>query len=65
MAKILIFFISISLYIPDIAGAHCDTLAGPVVADAKKALEKSDVTPVLKWIKKEYKGEVKETFKEH
>lgn len=62
MARILIFFISIALYIPGIVSAHCDTLAGPVVADAKKALEKSDVTPVLKWIKKEYEEEVKEAF---
>jgi hypothetical protein len=33
------------------ANAHCDTLDGPVVQSAKAALEKSDVTPVLKWVK--------------
>ena len=27
------------------ARAHCDTADGPVVADAKVALEKGDVTP--------------------
>lgn len=31
--------------------AHCDTLSGPVVTDAKAALEKEDLTPVLKWVK--------------
>jgi len=30
--------------------AHCDTLNGPVVADARKALALGDVTPMLKWV---------------
>jgi hypothetical protein len=30
--------------------AHCDTLDGPVVTDARAALEQGDVTPVLKWV---------------
>jgi len=30
--------------------AHCDTLDGPVVADARKALVSGDVTPLLKWV---------------
>lgn len=51
------------LFIPKIAGAHCDTLEGPVVKAAKVALEKGDITPVLKWVKKEYEGEVREAFK--
>ena len=50
------------VFIPSIIGAHCDTLAGPVVIDAKKALGESDVTPVLKWVKKEREGEIKEAF---
>ena len=33
------------------AAAHCDTLDGPVIQDARKALESKDVTPVLKWVK--------------
>ena len=37
--------------------AHCDTLDGPVILDARKALETKDVTPVLKWVKrKDEKG---------
>jgi hypothetical protein len=35
------------------ASAHCDTYAGPVVTEAKAALEKGDVTPLLKWVKKD------------
>jgi len=33
------------------ASAHCDTLDGPVVKDARLALEKKDITPILKWIR--------------
>lgn len=30
--------------------AHCDSMDGPVVADAQRALAEKTVTPVLKWI---------------
>jgi len=63
IALMFIICIVAALSVPGIAGAHCDTLAGPVVMDAKKALEKGDVTPVLKWVKKEHEGEIKEAFK--
>jgi hypothetical protein len=48
---------------PATAQAHCDTLNGPVVAAAKEALAKGDITPVLKWIKPESEAEVREAFK--
>jgi hypothetical protein len=47
---------------PDLVNAHCDTLSGPVVLTAKAALEKGDVTPVLKWVKKEDEKEIREAF---
>lgn len=43
--------------------AHCDTLDGPVVKTARTALEKGDVTPILKWVKKENETEIKDLFK--
>jgi hypothetical protein len=42
--------------------AHCDTLDGPVVADAKLALEKGNVAIVLKWVKAENEEEIKTVF---
>jgi len=42
--------------------AHCDTMDGPVVADAKKALENKNVTLILKWVTKENEQEVKDAF---
>ena len=50
------------LMAPQTALAHCDTLDGPVVADARIALAKGDVTPVLKWLQAKDEKEVRETF---
>lgn len=51
------------LLVPAISGAHCDTLNGPVVATAREALEKGDVTPILKWVKKDEEPGIKAIFK--
>lgn len=51
-----------ALIMPSLASAHCDTYAGPVVQEAKAALEKADVAPVLKWVQKEDEPEIKAAF---
>jgi hypothetical protein len=48
MALVVILLILFSYSIN--AKAHCDTLNGPVVESARRALSTGDVTPVLKWI---------------
>jgi len=63
MVLLMTICIGIGLFVPSISGAHCDTLAGPVVMTAKVALEKGDITTVLKWVKKENEGEIREAFK--
>lgn len=45
------------------AQAHCDTLDGPVVKDAKTALAAEDVTPVLKWVSRDEEHTIKAVFK--
>jgi hypothetical protein len=57
-----VFFLGV-LSLPIAVQAHCDTLDGPVVMAAKTALEKGDVTPVLKWVKKDQEEEVRSAFK--
>ena len=42
--------------------AHCDTLDGPVIEAARLALEKGEVTPVLKWVPKEHEQEIRDAF---
>lgn len=44
------------------ASAHCDTMNGPVVPEAKAALDKGDVAPLLKWVGKQDEPEIKEAF---
>jgi hypothetical protein len=56
-------FVSAFFLMPSVALAHCDTYSGPVIAAAKQALEKGDVTPVLKWVKKEDEEQIKAAFK--
>lgn len=42
--------------------AHCDTLDGPVVKDAQRAITDKNVTPVLKWVRGEDEAEVRRAF---
>lgn len=43
--------------------AHCDTLDGPVVTDARRALESGDVTAVLKWVGAGDEDQVRAAFR--
>jgi len=59
----LVLTVCFSIWIiPDRAGAHCDTLDGPVVTTAKAALEKGEITPVLKWVRKEDEKDIQALF---
>ena len=42
--------------------AHCDGLDGPVIKDARKALESGNVKLVLIWVKEEYQPEIVSAF---
>ncbi len=44
--------------------AHCDSLDGPVLVEAKTALATDDVTPLLKWVPEEHEAEIRKVFKE-
>lgn len=46
-----------------LALAHCDTLNGPVVKDARMALAEGKVTRVLKWVRAKDEGQVKAAFR--
>jgi hypothetical protein len=58
----LILFTALSCLLVQQAFAHCDTMKGPVVATGKTALEKGDITPVLKWVKTDREPELKAAF---
>jgi hypothetical protein len=42
--------------------AHCDTMDGPIIKSAQKALETGDVNLVLMWIQKKDEAELKQAF---
>ena len=65
MTRILgtaIAFLVAAVFAAAPAFAHCDTLDGPVIADAQSALESGDVTPVLKWVAPAYEGDIRDAF---
>lgn len=57
-----ILVVGISVLIAGSALAHCDTTSGPIIPEAKAALNKGDVTPILKWVKKENEAEINTAF---
>jgi len=44
------------------ASAQFDAMDGPVVADARAALDKGNIAPALKWIRKEDENELRNAF---
>ncbi|MBA3002969.1 MAG: hypothetical protein FP813_03845 [Desulfurivibrio sp.] len=65
LTSTLVAFLGIGLVFASVsknAFAHCDTLDGPVVQTARIALEKGDVTPLLKWVQAEKEKEIRAAF---
>jgi hypothetical protein len=54
--------ISLTLFAPGVARAHCDTLDGPVVETARKALETGQLNPVLAWVRPADEAEIRAAF---
>lgn len=44
------------------ASAHCDTMDGPLVADARKAMAENNVNYVLKWVPVASEKEIRDAF---
>lgn len=53
---------AVLILLPMFATAHCDTMDGPVVKAAKKALETGNVNFVLLWVQKKDETEIKKAF---
>ncbi|HQG29699.1 MAG TPA: hypothetical protein PLY73_14190, partial [Candidatus Ozemobacteraceae bacterium] len=48
----VLFAIMLGALFPAVLHAYCDTFAGPALIEAREALEKGDVTPLLNWVKR-------------
>jgi YesN/AraC family two-component response regulator len=60
---IILLFIVASFVTPKQVSAHCDTLDGPVVNAARKALETDNVNYMLIWVKPENEDEIRRALK--
>ena len=58
----LTFLITFLLMGTGLVFAHCDTMGGPIIKSAQKALETGDVNLVLMWIQKKDEAELKQAF---
>lgn len=50
------------IFSTNISFAHCDTMDGPLIKDAKIALSTNNVNYVLKWVQPENETEIREAF---
>ncbi len=42
--------------------AHCDSVDGPIIPEARRALAAGDIAPILKWVSAEHEGEIRDAF---
>ncbi|RJP81723.1 MAG: hypothetical protein C4524_01500 [Candidatus Zixiibacteriota bacterium] len=54
--------LGLAVFMPRPAAAHCDTLDGPVIMDARAALDNGDAAPVLKWVGPDKEAEIRQAF---
>jgi len=54
--------VGLNFALPGTAAAHCDSVDGPVISEAKQALTSGDVTPLLKWVPAEDEAYIKTVF---
>lgn len=54
--------LALSLGLAVEAEAHCDSMDGPVVTEARTALKTGNLTPVLKWVRPTDEAEVRRVF---
>jgi len=57
-----LFILSILILSTNVTFAHCDTMDGPLIADARKALSQNNVNYVLKWVSAANESEIRDAF---
>lgn len=59
---VALFLLSAVAIGPQGVRAHCDALDGPVLIEARDALAKGEVYPLLKWVRPDDEKEIREAF---
>jgi hypothetical protein len=57
-----LFILSMLILSTNVTFAHCDTMDGPLIADARKALGQNNVNYVLKWVSAANESEIRVAF---
>jgi len=57
-----LFILSMLILSINVTFAHCDTMDGPLIADARKALGQNNVNYVLKWVSSANESEIRDAF---
>jgi len=57
-----LIILSLLILSTNVTFAHCDTMDGPVIKDAKNAIAKNNINYVLKWIQPQDENELKNAF---
>lgn len=60
--KVPLIILSFLILSTNVTLAHCDTMDGPVIKDAKIAIEKNNINYILKWIQPQDENELKDAF---
>jgi hypothetical protein len=61
-APILAFTFLMLIFSANLSFAHCDTMDGPLIADARKAISQNNVNYVLKWVPVANEKEIRDAF---
>ncbi|HEX6731105.1 MAG TPA: DUF6448 family protein, partial [Pyrinomonadaceae bacterium] len=64
LLTVVAILISFGFFTPDPALAHCDTMDGPVVKAAQKALQTKNVNLVLIWVQEKDEAAIKQAFRQ-
>lgn len=62
IGRLIAFSMILILLAPHAVFAHCDTEAGPLIPEARAALEAGDPIPVLKWVGPAAEPEIRAAF---
>jgi hypothetical protein len=57
-----LLIITFLILLSNAAFAHCDTMDGPLIRDARFAIKQNNVNIVLKWVRQEDEAEIKNAF---
>lgn len=62
IGSVSLFILSLFILTTNVTFAHCDTMDGPLIKDAKTAIAQNNVNYVLKWVPADAETEIRNVF---